>query len=118
MPALVCTNPIQIDLSKDNGRCRFLVELAWDGVSTPTTGCDGVVSRVFFDNTQGSKTFYAHLFQTKIGPAVYRIDPGATRNITSRAVLHAAGLDDRSDILGEGLDLNEVPPGAGETLLN
>lgn len=117
MPAAACTNPILFDLSKDEGRCEFVVELTHNGTSIPPN-CDGVVSRVRWSNT-GQRTFYAHLSDTKVGPAVYQIAPGSTGDITSRTILHAAGLDSRVDIVGSGgLDLNDTPPQAGERLLN
>lgn len=117
MPATSCTNPILFDLAQDNGRCQFTVELVHDGVSTPPN-CNGTVSRVRWNNT-GQRTFYARLPSTRLGPAVYQIPPGDTGNVTSRGVLHAAGLDDRSDVLGaNGLGLSELPPQAGERLLN
>lgn len=117
MPATSCTNPIVFDLARDEGRCQFVVELTHDGVSTPPN-CDGTVSRVRFNNT-GNKTWYAHLPSSRGGPAVYQIVPGDSRNVTSRPVLHAAGLDDRSDVLGaSGLVLDDTPPQAGERLLN
>jgi hypothetical protein len=124
MPPASCSNPIPFDFTKDNGLCQFVIEMAWDGVSVPATGCNGVVSLVRWNN-KGQKTFYAHLPNTRLGPAVYRISPGSTSDeiekggITTRSILHAAGLDDRSDILGPGaFDLNETPPQAGERLLN
>lgn len=117
MPATSCTNPVQFDLSQDNGQCRFLVELAWDGVSVPPN-CDGVVSRVLWNNT-GQKTYYARLPSTRLGPAVYQIVPGDSGSVTSRSILHAGGLDDRSDVLGaNGVGLSLLPPQAGERLLN
>lgn len=126
MTANSCSNPIKWDLGKDNGLVQFVVEATWDGVSTPTTGigCDGVVSRIVWHNT-GQRTWYAHLSDTKLGPAVYQIRPGSTSDevqpggITNRTILHAAGLDSRVDIVGGGgLDLNETPPQPGERLLN
>jgi hypothetical protein len=122
MPATVCSNPILFDFTR--GLCRFVVEVAHDGVSTPPN-CNGTVSRVWWNNT-GQRTYYAHLPNTRLGPAVYQIRPGSTSDeiepggITTRSTLHAAGLDDRSDLLGgaSGLDLNETPPQAGERLLN
>jgi hypothetical protein len=117
VPATTCTNPITFDLSKDNGACQFLVELAWNGTSTPPN-CDGAVSRVFWHNT-GQRTWYAHLPSTRLGPAVYQIVPGATGEVTQRNTLRQVGLQDRSDILGaDGLDLNETPTQPGERLLN
>lgn len=116
MPASVCPPTINYDLSKDNQRCRFLVELTWDGTSTPATGCDGTVSRVSWSNT-GQKTYYAHLPFTRQGPAVYQIVPGSSGEVTTRSILHAAGLDNASDV-HDNLDLNLVPPQAGERLLN
>jgi hypothetical protein len=74
MPATVCTNPITFDLSKDDQRCQFLVELIWNGTTTPPN-CDGTVSRVSWNNT-GDRTWYAHLPATRLGPAVYQIVPG------------------------------------------
>jgi hypothetical protein len=124
MTGAFCPNPIKWDLNKDNGKVQFVVEATWDGASTPTTGigCDGVVSRVTWNNT-GQRTWYAHLPQAHVAgvsrPAVYQIVPGGTGNVTNRTVLHAAGLDSRADIIGpEGLDLNEIPPQPGETLIN
>jgi hypothetical protein len=117
MPATSCTNPVLFDLSRNNGQCQFVVELTWDGTSTPPN-CNGVVSRVRWNNT-GQKTYYAHLPDTRLGPAVYQIVPGDVGNVVSRSLLHSAGLDDRSDITGVGgLDLNDIPPQAGERLLN
>lgn len=117
MPATSCTNPVVFDFSKDNGLCQFVVELTHDGVSTPPN-CNGTVSRVRWNNT-GQKTFYGHLPNTRLGAAVYQIVPGDSGNVANRTILHAAGLDDRSDITGTGgLDLNETPPQAGERLLN
>jgi hypothetical protein len=118
MPAAACTNPVLFDFTRDNGLCQFVVELTHDGVSTPPN-CNGTVSRVRWNNT-GQKTFYGHLPNTRLGPAVYQIVPGDSGNITNRTILHAAGLDDRSDLLGgaSGLDLNETPPQPGERLLN
>jgi hypothetical protein len=119
VPATNCTNPVQFDFSRDNQLCQFLVELTWDGTSTPPN-CDGTVSRVVWNNT-GSKTWYAHLPGAKGGPAVYRIDPGSTGEVTSRATLHAAGLDTRADLYNTGTDgmgLNEIPPQANERLVN
>src|SRR3954471_21526759 len=99
MPAAACTNPVQFDFSQgDHGECRFLVELTWDGVSTPPN-CNGVVSRVRFSNTHPTKTFYARLPATRGGPRVYQIVPGDSQDITQRSVLHLAGLDDRSDLI-------------------
>jgi hypothetical protein len=119
MPATSCTNPVQFDLRQGpHGECQFVVELAWDGVSTPPN-CNGVVSRVFFNNTHPTQTFYAHLPDTRMGKAVYQIVPGDSRNITNRAILHAAGLDDRSDVLSAtGLYVNTTPPAADEILIN
>lgn len=115
MPAASCTDPVVFDLSKDNGLCQFTVELTHDGVSTPPN-CDGQVSAVRWNNT-GQKTWYAHLPNTRLGPAVYRIEPGASGSETRRNVLRQGGLEDRSDV-EDNLDLNETPPQPGERLLN
>lgn len=115
MPASACTNPVVLDLGKDNGRVQFRVELVWDGTSVPPN-CDGTVSRVSWNNT-GLDTWYAHIANTKLGPAVYTIVPGNLGSVTDRNVLHAGGLDTRSDLTA-GLDLNRVPPQQGERLLN
>lgn len=115
MPAAFCTNPIQLDLGKDNQRVSFRVELAWDGTSVPPN-CDGTVSGIFWGSTSPN-TWWAHLPAAKGGPAVYRIDPGASGSVTSRTVLHAGGFDTRADV-SDNLDLNQVPPQPGERLLN
>lgn len=115
MPAAACTNPVALDLSKDNGRVSFRVELTHDGVSTPPN-CDGTVSGVFWNN-QSPNTWYGHLAASRLGPAVYRIDPGAVGSVVTRSILHSAGLDNRSDV-NDNLDLNRVAPQAGERLLN
>lgn len=115
MPATTCTNPIVFNLSKDDQKCRFIVELTWDGTSVPPS-CQGVVSAVRWNN-QSARPFYAHLPSSRVGPAVYQILPGDVGQVTTRAILHAAGLDDRSDV-DVNLDLNEIPPQAGERLLN
>ena len=119
MPAANCTNPIQSVIAKDNGRCTFTIQAAWDGVSVPPF-CEGTPNRVFWENT-GTKTFYAHLIDTRLGPAVYRIDPAggpsSSGDITSRPLLSAAGLDSMEDVR-MGFDLTEQPPQPGERLLN
>lgn len=120
MPAANCTNPVVFDFMHDPdpvtgvARVQLRVELTWDGTSTPPN-CDGTVSRIFGGNS-GPNTWYGHLPSAKGGPAVYRIDPGASGQITARGTLHNLGLDSRSDV--EAIDLNQVPPQAGERLLN
>jgi hypothetical protein len=117
---LLESDPVRLEQGQPALSVRGGADVGWR--LDTNTGCDGVVSRVRWNNT-GQKTFYAHLPQAHVAgvltPAVYQIVPGDSRNITSRTILHAAGLDSRADIVGaEGLDLNEIPPQPGETLIN
>lgn len=115
MPAANCTDPVVIDESVDNGRVRVIVQLKWDGTSTPPN-CDGTINAIVWNNT-GPNTWYAHFPAATKGPCCYRVDPGTSGTETRAAVFSAGGLSNRQSIF-DNFDVNQNPPAQGERLLN
>jgi hypothetical protein len=121
MPAASCSNPILWDLNKDNNRfSSWSSDVGWRLNTDHGLRRRGQPRSVEQHGPENLlRALAASARRGRVMPAVYQIVPGDSRNITSRRSCTRRGSIAALTLsAAEGLDLNEIPPQPGETLIN
>lgn len=97
MPAQFCDDTRPYTFTVD-GVCDFFFDWTHDGTSVPPN-CDGPITSIRWNN-RSTRTYYAHLPDTRKGPYTQTIPPGSNGTESRKSTLTAAGLETLSDLQG------------------